>query len=225
MTRQTINLTATLLCGALAACAGGPSADEGPARVETFVGWIERVHVESELAKERAGEALVALQTLVSPDGGGDAVAAYAVLASAIDRSEQQAKNLKDAVEPMKAASKPVFQRWEKDLDGFTSERLRERSRQRLDDTRSRYEELVAVVDPALASLETFNATLRDHALFLGNDLNSSSLSILEDEVDQMGEDAVALDDLLSRTMVTSRAYVETSATPMRVETARPIGR
>ena len=78
----------------------------------------------------------------------------------------------------------PLMRRGRHDLLSFSIPEMRNRSRQRLESTRSRYTKVNDAVEHARAAFETFNLGLRDHATFLGNDFNPESLSEIVTEVD-----------------------------------------
>ncbi|MEO0652501.1 MAG: hypothetical protein AAFZ65_17645, partial [Planctomycetota bacterium] len=80
------------------------------------------------------------------------------------------------------------------------------------------YGELITTINPSVAALEGFNGALRDHALFLSNDLNTSSVEILEPELEQLRTNLTLLEDILGTTIVAARAYVEASAPLGQVE-------
>ncbi|MEM7200615.1 MAG: DUF2959 family protein [Planctomycetota bacterium] len=203
----------------MAACAS--STPNPLAKVDDLVGWIERVHVEAELARQAAGTAVEKLQILTSPEFRGDPLVAYAEFTAAIDHSEQQAEALTASIEPMKAAAGPVFDKWAATLANFSNEQLRARSESRFMFTRESYEAVVAAVEPARDAYVQLNTTLRDHALFLGFDFNASALGALQEDVAVLNHSASELDRWLDQSMVAARAYIESAALPMRVEAAR----
>lgn len=188
---------------------------KGPAQVDDLVGWIERVYVETELARERMRNAVNKLEALVGTSYEGDAVTAYTDFVEALRQSETQAKRLAEQVAPMKEAAVPVFERWEASLEGFQSERMRARSTDRLTSTKERYDAILAAVDPAGAKLTQVNASLRDHALFLGNDFNQTALGDVREDAREVIVLAGKLDEDFETSLRTSRAYVEAAALPM----------
>jgi Protein of unknown function (DUF2959) len=207
----------------LGACASGPDQQAAPGQVESLVTWVEKVHVEAEVARDKMAEALTRLQTLAASDFRKEPVVnVYAHLVQGIDASEQQGARLKNTVAPMKAASLPVFTQWEKDVTQITAEQLRQKSQMRLALAKERYQAIVAAADPALADLETFNRAMRDQALFLGHDLNPSSLGEIQNEVKALSKTAHELDRKLDMTLVAARAYVEFAALPTSALAAPP---
>ncbi|MCZ6787053.1 MAG: DUF2959 family protein [Planctomycetota bacterium] len=185
-----------------------------PSQVSDLVGSIERVYVDSELAKEKVQGAIVALQGIVASDFQGDAVSAYAIYVQAVERSEEQAEKLEGTVEEMKDAAEPVFEQWHDDLKAITNVEMRQRSRKRLMATRERYDAIVAAVEPAQHSYEEINELLRDHALFLGNDFNPASVAHLQEEVRVLTKQTAELDRDFDACLVAARKYIDATALP-----------
>jgi len=203
--------TLTLVLGG---CGAFGSDTAGPGKVQDLVGWMERVHVESEVAAQRAAAAVQALRVLTSQDYQTDAVTAYAAFVEAVDASRAQEQALIDVVRPMKASSAPVFEKWEADLALMTSETMRARSQARLDATRGEYESIVKLLDPLMAAYEGFNTGLRDHALFLSHDLNPASLAAIAEDVAGLDRTAHELGFGFGSTLEATRTYIHGAALP-----------
>lgn len=192
------------------------------AQVDDLVSCIERVYVDSELARDKASASMAALQTMTSPDFHGDAVMAHAALAASIETAEKQAKDLRFSIDRMKRAAEPVFSRWGRDIETIQSADIKERSQARYTETKQRYDAIVAAADPTLAAYDAFNRSAKDHALFLGHDFNTSSVAALTGDVRRLRGSSDELASGFGRCMQTARAYVDSAALPMRVEAARP---
>lgn len=199
----------------LSSCAAFMKKEDSLNQVDQLVTRIERVYVECEIANERAYEALGALQTVVAPEFEGDAALAFEQLVEAVERSEKQAKKLGSSVDPMQDTGESFFEQWTVDLDKFASMTMRKRSESRLNETRERFDNILNAVLPAREALDTFNLSLRDHLLFLGNDFNPDSLSEIVAEVDGLADHAELLSGELERCMVAARDYTQASGLPV----------
>lgn len=152
-------------------------------QVDDLLTRVERVHVACELSGQSATESLATLMSMVGPGFRGDPTLAYSDLISSIELSEEQADDLQHNFEPMKKVAKLVFEDWQEDIDEFSSDVMRQHSDERLDAARKRYIAILTSVGPALEEYRTFNQTLRDHALYLGNDFNAGSVATIEKEL------------------------------------------
>lgn len=199
----------------LTACAGGPKPQDNPAKVEALVAWIERVHVEAERSRLAIGDSFERLNVLAAGRFGKEsAVAAYARFVLSIDAAEEQARRFRSSVAPMTTAGEPLFVQWQKDLAGIDNERLRQRSQTRYEVTRQRYDTLLGTAVPAQDRFDAYVKTLRDHAAFLGHDLNAGALADIQDEVKVLAGNARELDRLMESSLAAARAYVENAALP-----------
>lgn len=188
----------------------------GPGQVGDLVGWTERLYVESEVGRVRVREALDRLQALASADFSGDPVLAHAAFVESIEASEEQARRMRETVDPMKKAAGPVFDQWAIDLEAYANRSMRERSKARLASTRARFDAVVDAADPALAGFEELNRGLRDHALYLANDFNPDAIASISEDVRAMVTLAAELDGRFDACMRASREYVVAAAPPSR---------
>ncbi|MCK5941505.1 MAG: DUF2959 family protein [Planctomycetes bacterium] len=199
----------------LAGCASGPDRQHAPVKVEEMMTWIERVHIEAERARDALSDSFERLNTLAGGRFEGESAAVvYARFVQSIDVAEEQARRYREVVEPMLGAAGPVFAAWQEDVARIQSERLRQRSELRFQLAKERYEAIAKVAVPAQQQLDAFVSSLRDHALFLGHDLNAGSIDDIQEEVKLVAQNALQLDQNLESAMAASRAYVEQSSMP-----------
>ncbi|MCB9892616.1 MAG: DUF2959 family protein [Planctomycetes bacterium] len=217
--RTTISTVFLTTLVSMSSCASSGISD-GPARVDDFVGWVERVYVETELARERMNDAVAQLEALVGSTYAGDPVTAYTSFVEALRLSEAQAERLDEQIEPMKKAAEPVFEQWEESLGQFQSESMRERSGARLQATKDRYTRVLGAVEPARERFAKLNGAMRDHALFLGNDFNAEAVASVHDDARELIALASDLDREFEECLSATRAYVETSALPLQAAPA-----
>lgn len=203
----------SLALAALTSC-GAFGSSSGPSRVQDVVGWMERVHVESEVAAQRVNAAVESLQGMMRGDFETDAVDAYAAFVAAVEASEEQWTTLDGVVQPLKKAAAPVFDQWGEDLEKMQNESLRARSEKRMEVTRRQYDAVVLALDPLLEAYRGFNATLRDHALFLAHDLNPGSLQSLQADVDALHRTAHELGFGFGSALTAAQSYIHGSSLP-----------
>ena len=190
----------------------------GLEQVDTLLARIEQVQAETLLARQRAHFALGTLQSIVAESYDGDASQTFSEFLLAIERSEKQASQLEASLAPMQRAADKMVAQWTADLEEFSSPEMRDRSQTRLDDTRRRYQAILDAVEPAHSAFEAFNLGLRDHALFLGHDFNSTSVSMIEGDVQALALRAVELDRRFDECLAAAQSYVQTTALRGQVE-------
>ncbi len=186
--------------------------DNGLNNVDELLTRVEKVQVESLVAKERVREAYKTLTDTVRPQFKGDAVKQHELLTKSIKESQKQSKALAATIPALKSAAGVVFERWTKDLDGFSNARMRQRSQERMEATREQYETLLRQTLSAQLALDAFNSELNDHALFLGHDFNAESAGLIRDDVAALESRAVELDGRLDAAIGSSKTYIASRA-------------
>lgn len=181
-------------------------------KVDDLLGRVERVHVDCELAGQTVREAIESLMVLVGPEFRGDAALAYEDFALAIEIAEEQAKALRESFDPMDRAAEGVFERWEADLEAFSSDAMRQHSEERMTASRTRYEAVSKAVDPAILAFEDFNRALKDQALYLGNDFSADSISVIEKELRDVSQRATSLSRNFERATRACQEFVRKGA-------------
>lgn len=188
------------------------SDDAGFVQVDELLSRVERVHVDCELAGQNVTASMTTLISMVGPEFKGDPALAFGEFLAAIELSEKQAKDLRKDFTPMQKSAERMFLQWQDDLEAFSSDSMREHSAKRMQDMRDRYEAVNTAVGPALEQYEAFNASLRDHALYLGNDFNSESVAVIEKELRTLIQSANQLKKSLDTCTEACQEYVRKAA-------------
>lgn len=220
MPTRSLGLSFVIACLA-SSCAGlatlGVKQKGGLERVDELLSHVERVNVESAVAKERTQAALDKLRALVAPEFKGDAVLAHAELVKAIEFSEDQAKALQNSVKPLRKTGESVFARWTGDLESFGNLAMRQRSQERLEETRRRHDAILAAAVAAQLAYDAINGDLSDHALFLEHDFNTTSVALIAQELEGLRSRTKELTKRLDACGAACQAYVEFSAPSAQV--------
>lgn len=166
----------------VSSCNLGTQQSAGIRMVDDLVSHVETVQIEAQVSAQSVFEALRCLHPIVSGSFQGDATEAYVAFAQAVESSEVQAQSLRGVIDPMKASAERVFARWEANLEQFHGEAMRARSEERLTTAQVSYGAVVDSAEKALADMDQFNAGMRDLVLFLGIDLNPSSIAAIDED-------------------------------------------
>lgn len=188
------------------------SDDAGFVQVDEVLSRVERVHVDCELAGQHVTESMATLISMVGPEFKGDPALVFEEFLSAIELSEKQASDLRKDFAPMQKSGEIMFKQWQADLDGFSSDVMREHSAKRMTDMRKRYEAVNTSVGPVVEQYEEFNTVLRDHALYLGNDFNSESVALIEKELRSLIATSNQLKTALNTCTEACQEYVRKAA-------------
>ena len=205
-------LAAGLLASGCSFKALGLHQKDGLEDVDELLAHVERVQVESAVTKERTHAAVENLRKLVAPEFKGDPISAHGELEVAVERVEDQATALRRSVRPLKQKGEKVFTAWARNLESFGNVAMRQRSQERLEETRRRYDAILSTAGLAQLALDAFQRDLADQALFLEHDFNSSSVALVAQELDGLRNRGKELARRLDTCIAACRAYVEFSA-------------
>ena len=133
-------------------------------------------------AKEVVVSALESFSKAVNFDGG-ELEARYKKFSSRLDASETAAKNVREQVEKVESTATALFKEWRGELDSYTNQSLRATSERQLNQTKDRYNIMIAAMRTARDRLEPALRPLRDQVLFMKHNLNASALASLKGEV------------------------------------------
>jgi hypothetical protein len=202
----------------------GPATSPTVERIDALMTWVERVHVEAELSKQKVQSTTDLMAALTSANPKGDPSAAFGEYQRAIQESEQQAERLHGTVRELQSAATPVFDHWNQDLLEISNLQLRRRSQARYDMTWQRYQSLIAHAKSAAAGYDSFNQQARDLAYFLRHDFNSGALTEIKDDARAIADLSLELDTRFNRCLETARDYIANSATATTMDPAAPSG-
>lgn len=202
--------SAVALAG-LASCSSTSKA-VGVHRVDDLLGRVERIHLDAELAQMRAHQSVEALRVLVMGEYQNTPAEAFVEWEQTVQEYRYQAQRLQADISPMNRSAVVVFDRWQTDVNQFSSEHLRQRSRTRLAETRELYTQVLLKHAPAQTELDHFALLLDDHLLYLSNDLGASAVDSLADAIDFLREELEDVDAKLEVLKSAAEAYVAVTA-------------
>jgi hypothetical protein len=195
----------------------GADSSVGFVQVDELLNRVEGVHVDCELSGQNVTESMTTLIGMVNPKFQGDSEAAYAELIDAIERSDKQAKGLRERFVPLQKTALAVFDRWQKDVEAIANLSMRKRSEERMEAARARYQNVITRVGPAMVAYEQFNRDLRDHSLYLGNDFNAESVALIEPELRALIASSKAINVQFTECTDACQEYVRKTASKGQV--------
>jgi hypothetical protein len=210
---------AALSVGALLALAPSCSSlrkPEGLKRADSLSSDIEAYAADLEGLKAEMQETLAAHDRVVG-SSSGDFLTPYVRYRDGIENLTRRQEDLPSRIASIEKSGRNLFIAWEADLQRFTDDSIRNRCAKRLDETRKRYEGLLANHEKAMTSLSEILTTMRDHALFWAHDLNADSARALE-------RDAAKLAEASDRVGATIDEVLAAASTYRRSVAMRPEG-
>jgi len=103
----------------------------------------------------------------------------YQKLKGEYEDSEARAKDVHKRIADVEQVAGDLFKEWEKELGQYKSAELRRTSQRQLQDTRSRYQKLIASLKRAEKKLDPVLTAFNDRVLFLKHNLNARAIASL----------------------------------------------
>ncbi len=132
-------------------------------------------------AGEQFKDALTRLKELYGFQGG-NLEKTYNSLKAEYDRSLDRANAVHKRVKDVETIGADMFKEWESENAKIGSPDLRQRDSAMLEQTRSRYSDLLSALKRAENSMEPVLSRLNDQVLFLKHNLNAAAIASLKGE-------------------------------------------
>ena len=171
---------------------GGAYKASGQYKRDLLLDRIEKVRKCHEKAKNQF-EVVLANYSDIIDANAGDIRTEYNKLARECKRARKISKDICKKVKDVEDIGKPLFRKWEDELDDFQNEAIRRSSEEQLDITRRNYLNLVHSIKSTEDKTENVLASLNDQVLLLSHNLNTRALSILKKEVTTLKVEVNAL--------------------------------
>jgi len=94
--------------------------------------------------------------------------------------ARQRADTVHDKIRAVRNVATALFKEWETEIGNYTNAEMKRVSQRELAETRTRYEQLVVVMERAASRMDPVLAKLQDQVLFLKDNLNAKVLGSLQ---------------------------------------------
>jgi len=132
-------------------------------------------------ASEQFKDALTRLKEMYGFEGG-NLEKTYTALNKEYEHSVDRANTVHKRVKDVETVAEDLFVEWEKEIKEISSSTLRENSRDKLRETRRRYDELHTALKRAEQSMDPVLVRLHDQVLYLKHNLNAAAIASLKGE-------------------------------------------
>lgn len=113
---------------------------------------------------------------------GGNLEKTYNVLNRDYERSVERANAVHDRIKQMETVAGDLFTEWEKEIHQISSPTLQQGSRDKLRETRARYDDLHEALKRAERSMDPVLTQFHDQVLYLKHNLNAAAIGSLQGE-------------------------------------------
>lgn len=143
-------------------------------------------------AKKQFQSALEQFRSVVRVEGG-DLEKKYDKLNRVYEDCRERADLVRKRIESVESVSEALFDEWEDELREYSSARLREDSRNKLDRTRRDYDRLIKAMNRAENKIRPVLTAFHDQVLYLKHNLNAQAISSLKNELVAIEDDVAGL--------------------------------
>jgi IS1 family transposase len=168
---------------------------------------VQKARNDQQAASQQFKDALTRLKELYQFEGG-DLEKFYSRLKRDFERSEQKAQTVRDRIDRVEQIASDLFKEWEAELKSIANERLRSDSRQKLNDTRRKFEALSTSMRRAESSMTPVLTQLRDQVLYLKHNLNAAAIGALKGEAVEISQEIERLVQELNRSIAEADAFI-----------------
>ena len=149
---------------------------------DVLVDRVEDAKDTQEEAKEQFKNALEQFKSVQSFDGG-ELETLYNKLNDEYERSESLADDIRSRIQSIENVSEALFDEWQRELDEYTSQSLKQKSAAQLNDTKRQYRRLISAMKKAETSMQPVLNIFKDQVLFLKHNLNARAIASLKGEI------------------------------------------
>jgi hypothetical protein len=183
----------------------------GYAKREQLVDGVHKARDAQEEAKEQFASALDEFIAVTRVDGG-ELEATYRRLQRELERSEDRADQVRSRIESVERVGEALFREWSQELEEYESESLRASSRERLTETRTRYDGLITAMRRAESKMAPVLTAFNDQVLFLKHNLNARAIASLEGTVGELRQEIGALIRDMEASIDEANAFIDSMA-------------
>lgn len=212
MNKSTMHTVLVITCLAvLAGCSSayyGTLEKVGIHKRDLMVDRVEDARDAQEDAKEQFQTALEQFTSVVEFKGG-DLEKKYNILNDTYEECEKKADAVRKRIGKVEDVSEALFDEWEDELDLYSSPRLREDSRKKLDQTRRDYNRLIKAMKRAEKKIQPVLVAFRDQVLYLKHNLNAQAISSLKNELVNIEDNVAGLVSEMEASIKEAEEFIE----------------
>jgi hypothetical protein len=170
---------------------------------------VEAARGDQKQAQEEFKDALTRLKELYAFQGGS-LEKQYTKLKAEFDSCESQAASVKKRIKDMDGVANDLFAEWDKEIGQISTASLAADSRQKLAETRSRFQQLSSSLHQSEASMQPVLRSFRDHVLYLKHNLNAAAIGSLKGEAASIQKDIERLIGQMNGSISEAEAFIKT---------------
>jgi hypothetical protein len=203
-------LAAVLLVSFLGACSKayyGAMEKVGIHKRDILVDRVEGARDAQSEAQQQFKSALEQFSAVVNI-GNSNLKMAYEKLNAEYEDSDKAAKKVSERIDKVESVADALFDEWEDELKLYKKAAFRQSSKQKLQDTKTRYREMLASMHRAEKTMEPVLRSFRDNVLFLKHNLNAQAIGSLRSEFSTLKGEIDGLIKNMNEAIKTSNKFI-----------------
>jgi hypothetical protein len=175
---------------------------------DILVDRVEDARDEQNGAKQQFKTTLERFQELTN-FSGGELEAKYKKLKSDYERCESRAAAVSDRIKAVESVGNDLFTEWRAEINQMESADLKARSEKLMNDTRVRYDQLIASMKNSEAKMKPVLSAFKDQVLFLKANLNAQAIANLKETAASIETDVQGLIRDMEASINEANAFIE----------------
>ena len=164
----------------------------GKEKRDILVSRVKSARDEQEAAKQQFKTTLQRFQEVTNFQGG-ELEAKYKKLNAEYERCEGEASAVSDKIPKVETVASDMFKEWADENRQYTDQDKRRASERMLNDTKLKYQQLIALMRKSEDKMKPVLAKFHDNVLFLKHNLNAAAITSLQGTAGQIETDVQAL--------------------------------
>jgi len=160
-------------------------------------------------AGEQFKDALTRLKELYGFHGG-KLEDTYNQLQHDYDKSVEKANAVHKRISEVESVAHDLFAEWEKEIKEISSEKLQQSSREKLRETRAKYDDLHAALKKAEKSMDPVLVRFHDQVLYLKHNLNAEAIASLKGESTDIQAEIARLIEEMNASIAQADHFINT---------------
>jgi hypothetical protein len=170
---------------------------------------VENARDTQEETKEQFKSALEQF-TVVTNFKGGDLEATYNKLNNEYEASVDKAEEVSERIADIEDVAEALFVEWKEEITQYSNASLKRSSQQKLDATKTHYQQLIASMKKAEAKIKPVLRVFKDQVMFLKHNLNARAITSLKGELGAIESDVSALIVSMEQSINEANAFIDT---------------
>jgi hypothetical protein len=175
---------------------------------DILVSRVESARDSQQAAKEQIKTTYQRFQELTHYNGG-DLEAEYNKINDAYESAKSRADTVSKRINSVDKVANDMFDEWQKELSEYQNQDLRRSSEQKLDASKQKYSELLAVMRRSEQKMQPVLSAFHDQVLFLKQNLNAQAISSLSTTTAQIQSDIQSLIKDMDASISEANAFID----------------